>query len=68
MTDRKPPFADNVIAHVRDKIGDRPGFSPGNLRSDISCMKETDPWLLEIILTESPEDLAIRFIKKADDD
>jgi hypothetical protein len=26
---------DNVVAHVRDKFGNRPGFSIGTMRSDI---------------------------------
>jgi hypothetical protein len=67
MTDPKPPFVDNVVAHVRDKIGNRPGFSISTVRSDISTMSKTDPGGLTIVLTESPDDLAIRFIKNEDD-
>ena len=68
MTDQRPPFADNVIAHVRDKIGNRPGFSIGTERSDIYYMSKMDPGGLEIVLTESVDDLAIRFIDQVGDD
>ena len=67
MTGQRPPFVDNVVAHVRDKIGNRPGFSIGTVRSDIYYMSKMDPGSLEIVLLESPDDLAIRFIKKEDD-
>lgn len=67
MTGQNPPFEANVVAHVRDKIGDRPGFSIGKPRSDIHYISEMEPWLLESILAESPDDLAIRFIDNPDD-
>ena len=63
MTDQRPPFVDNVVVHVRDKIGNRPGFSIGTVRSDIYYMSKMYPASLEIVLSESPDDLAIRFIK-----
>jgi hypothetical protein len=50
MTDPKLPFVDNVVAHVRDKIGNRPGFSISTVRSDISTMSKTDPGGLAIVL------------------
>jgi hypothetical protein len=43
MAGQNPPYEANVVAHVRDKISDRPGFSIGNLRSDIHYISEMEP-------------------------
>jgi hypothetical protein len=53
-----------MVAYVREKIRDRPGFNEASLRVDISNIINDDPWKMDIVLTESPDDLAIRFIKK----
>lgn len=62
-----PRDPSHMVAYVREKIRDRPGFSETSLRVDISNIINDDPWKIDIVLTESPDDLAIRFIKKDDD-
>jgi len=68
MTYPDPRFVEHVVAYVRDKIGTRPGFKLGTVRSKIAYMRQAEPWKLKIVLTESSDDLAIRFIEKEDDD
>lgn len=62
-----PRDPSHMYAYVRDKISTRPGFSETSLRVDISDIINEDPWKIDIVLTESPDDLAARFIKKDHD-
>ena len=59
-----PRDPSHMFAYVRDKIRNRPGFSEASLRVDISNLINEEPWKIDIVLTENPDELAARFIKK----
>jgi hypothetical protein len=68
----KMPYPDprdpsHMFSYVREKIRNRPGFNEASLRVDISNIINDDPRTIDIVLMESPDDLAVRFIKKDDD-
>jgi hypothetical protein len=67
MTYPDPRFAEHVVTYVRDKIGTKPDFNLGTVRSKVAYMRIAEPWMLEIVLTESSDDLTIRFIEKEDE-
>jgi hypothetical protein len=59
-----PDDPDHLFAYVHGKIGQRKGFSDSFVRTEVRALIDEGRWKVDIVLGESPDQLAERFIRK----